>query len=42
CSLSANLQQHSCISYTFDDAPDPQVLNFEIIGEVGGTMIRSG
>ncbi|KAA6384394.1 MAG: hypothetical protein EZS28_020082 [Streblomastix strix] len=29
------------IRFTFDDAPDPQVLNFEIIGEVGGTMIRS-
>ncbi|KAA6397899.1 MAG: hypothetical protein EZS28_006576 [Streblomastix strix] len=27
--------------FTFDDVPDPQVLNFEIIGEVGGTMIRS-
>ncbi|KAA6374454.1 MAG: hypothetical protein EZS28_030019 [Streblomastix strix] len=30
------------IRLTFDDAPDPQVLNFEIIGEVGGTMVRSG
>ncbi|KAA6385377.1 MAG: hypothetical protein EZS28_019097 [Streblomastix strix] len=30
------------IRFIFDDAPDPQVLNFEIIGEVGGTMIRSG
>ncbi|KAA6339605.1 MAG: hypothetical protein EZS28_052599, partial [Streblomastix strix] len=30
------------IRFTFDDAPDHQVLNFEIIGEVGGTMIRSG
>ncbi|KAA6359451.1 MAG: hypothetical protein EZS28_045022, partial [Streblomastix strix] len=30
------------IRFTFDDAPDPQDLNFEIIGEVGGTMIRSG
>ncbi|KAA6360142.1 MAG: hypothetical protein EZS28_044331 [Streblomastix strix] len=30
------------IRFTFDDAPDPQVLNFEIIGKVGGTMIRSG
>ncbi|KAA6363556.1 MAG: hypothetical protein EZS28_040918 [Streblomastix strix] len=30
------------IRFTFDDAPDPQVLNFEIIGEVVGTMIRSG
>ncbi|KAA6394893.1 MAG: hypothetical protein EZS28_009580 [Streblomastix strix] len=30
------------IRFTFDDAPDPQVLNFEIIGEVGGTMLRSG
>ncbi|KAA6386470.1 MAG: hypothetical protein EZS28_018003 [Streblomastix strix] len=25
--------------FTFDDAPDPQILTFEIIGEVGGTMI---
>ncbi|KAA6369829.1 MAG: hypothetical protein EZS28_034644 [Streblomastix strix] len=30
------------VRFTFDDAPDPQVLNFEIIGEVGGTMHRSG
>ncbi|KAA6384468.1 MAG: hypothetical protein EZS28_020003 [Streblomastix strix] len=30
------------IRFIFDDAPDPQVLNFEIIGEVGGTMISSG
>ncbi|KAA6356576.1 MAG: hypothetical protein EZS28_047897 [Streblomastix strix] len=30
------------IRFTFDDAPDPQVLNFEIIGEVDGTMIKSG
>ncbi|KAA6391423.1 MAG: hypothetical protein EZS28_013048 [Streblomastix strix] len=30
------------IRFTCDDAPDPQVLNFEIIDEVGGTMIRSG
>ncbi|KAA6402717.1 MAG: hypothetical protein EZS28_001758 [Streblomastix strix] len=30
------------IRFTFDDAPDRQVLNFEIIGEVGGTMIRIG
>ncbi|KAA6359745.1 MAG: hypothetical protein EZS28_044728, partial [Streblomastix strix] len=30
------------IRFTFDDAPDQQVLNFEIIGEVCGTMIRSG
>ncbi|KAA6356244.1 MAG: hypothetical protein EZS28_048229, partial [Streblomastix strix] len=28
--------------FTFDDAPDPQVLNYEIIGEIGGTMVRSG
>ncbi|KAA6371148.1 MAG: hypothetical protein EZS28_033324 [Streblomastix strix] len=30
------------IRFTFDDAPDPQVLNFEIICEIGGTMVRSG
>ncbi|KAA6399857.1 MAG: hypothetical protein EZS28_004612 [Streblomastix strix] len=29
------------IRFTFDDAPDPLILNFEIIGEVGGTMIRN-
>ncbi|KAA6401941.1 MAG: hypothetical protein EZS28_002530 [Streblomastix strix] len=33
---------YAVIRFTFDDAPDPQVLNFEIIGEVSGTMIRSG
>ncbi|KAA6397869.1 MAG: hypothetical protein EZS28_006605 [Streblomastix strix] len=35
---------HLCdtmIKFTFEGAPDPQVLNFEIIGEVGETMIRS-
>ncbi|KAA6354724.1 MAG: hypothetical protein EZS28_049749 [Streblomastix strix] len=30
------------IRFTFDDAPDPQVLNLEIIGEIRGTMVRSG
>ncbi|KAA6401619.1 MAG: hypothetical protein EZS28_002861 [Streblomastix strix] len=30
------------LRFTFDDAPDLQVQNFEIIGEVGGTMVRSG
>ncbi|KAA6375642.1 MAG: hypothetical protein EZS28_028831 [Streblomastix strix] len=30
------------IRFIFDEAYDPQVLNFEIFGEVGGTMIRSG
>ncbi|KAA6399927.1 MAG: hypothetical protein EZS28_004544 [Streblomastix strix] len=40
------LQMHylydAIIRFTFDDAPEPLVLNFEIIGEVGGTMLRSG
>ncbi|KAA6399523.1 MAG: hypothetical protein EZS28_004947 [Streblomastix strix] len=27
---------------TFDDAPDPQVLTLEVIGEMGGTMVRAG
>ncbi|KAA6310961.1 MAG: hypothetical protein EZS28_056218, partial [Streblomastix strix] len=27
---------------TFDDAPDPQVLTLEVIGELGGTMVRAG
>ncbi|KAA6392456.1 MAG: hypothetical protein EZS28_012021 [Streblomastix strix] len=27
---------------TFDDARDPQVLTLEVIGEIGGTMVRAG
>ncbi|KAA6356517.1 MAG: hypothetical protein EZS28_047956 [Streblomastix strix] len=30
------------IRFNFDDVSDPQVSNFEIIDEVGGTMIISG
>ncbi|KAA6357908.1 MAG: hypothetical protein EZS28_046565 [Streblomastix strix] len=26
----------------FDDNPDPQVLSLEVIGELGGSMVRSG
>ncbi|KAA6403132.1 MAG: hypothetical protein EZS28_001338 [Streblomastix strix] len=26
----------------FNDAPEPQVLNFEIIGEIGGSLIMAG
>ncbi|KAA6367454.1 MAG: hypothetical protein EZS28_037020, partial [Streblomastix strix] len=26
----------------FDDNPDPQVLTLEVIGEIGGSAIRSG
>ncbi|KAA6371837.1 MAG: hypothetical protein EZS28_032637 [Streblomastix strix] len=26
----------------FDDNPDPQVLSMEVIGEMGGSMIRNG
>ncbi|KAA6374909.1 MAG: hypothetical protein EZS28_029563, partial [Streblomastix strix] len=26
----------------FDDAPDPQVLSLEVIGELGGSVVRSG
>ncbi|KAA6371498.1 MAG: hypothetical protein EZS28_032976 [Streblomastix strix] len=26
----------------FDDNPDPQVLSLEVIGEIGGSVIRSG
>ncbi|KAA6398073.1 MAG: hypothetical protein EZS28_006401 [Streblomastix strix] len=29
------------IRFTFNDAPDPQILNFEIIGEISGTLVRS-
>ncbi|KAA6365842.1 MAG: hypothetical protein EZS28_038631 [Streblomastix strix] len=25
----------------FDDAPDPQVLSLEVIGELGGSVVRS-
>ncbi|KAA6369287.1 MAG: hypothetical protein EZS28_035186, partial [Streblomastix strix] len=30
------------VRVTFDDAPDPQVLILEVIGEIGGTMVRAG
>ncbi|KAA6383082.1 MAG: hypothetical protein EZS28_021394 [Streblomastix strix] len=30
------------VRVTFDDAPDPQVLTLELIGEIGGTMVRAG
>ncbi|KAA6382267.1 MAG: hypothetical protein EZS28_022205, partial [Streblomastix strix] len=30
------------IRVTFDDAPDPQVLSLEVIGELGGTMVKAG
>ncbi|KAA6384304.1 MAG: hypothetical protein EZS28_020170 [Streblomastix strix] len=30
------------VRVTFDDAPDPQVLTLEVIGEIGGTMVRAG
>ncbi|KAA6398199.1 MAG: hypothetical protein EZS28_006278 [Streblomastix strix] len=30
------------VRVTFDDAPDPQVLTLEIIGELGVTMVRVG
>ncbi|KAA6381907.1 MAG: hypothetical protein EZS28_022566 [Streblomastix strix] len=30
------------IRITFDDNPDPQVLSMDIIGEIGGSSIRSG
>ncbi|KAA6374820.1 MAG: hypothetical protein EZS28_029652 [Streblomastix strix] len=30
------------VRVTFDDAPDPQVLTLEVIGELGGTMVRAG
>ncbi|KAA6386189.1 MAG: hypothetical protein EZS28_018287 [Streblomastix strix] len=30
------------VSVTFDDAPDPQVLTLEVIGEIGGTIVRAG
>ncbi|KAA6366834.1 MAG: hypothetical protein EZS28_037637 [Streblomastix strix] len=26
----------------FDDNPDPQVLSLEVIGEMGGSMVRNG
>ncbi|KAA6392735.1 MAG: hypothetical protein EZS28_011740 [Streblomastix strix] len=30
------------VRVTFDDASDPQVLTLEVIGEMGGTMVRAG
>ncbi|KAA6386175.1 MAG: hypothetical protein EZS28_018298 [Streblomastix strix] len=50
CLTSTNAQitpqmhylQDAIIRIIFDDAPNQQVLNFQIIGEVGGTMISSG
>ncbi|KAA6385209.1 MAG: hypothetical protein EZS28_019266 [Streblomastix strix] len=30
------------IRITFDDYPDPQVLSMDVIGEIGGSSIRSG
>ncbi|KAA6403799.1 MAG: hypothetical protein EZS28_000674 [Streblomastix strix] len=30
------------IRITFDDNPDPQVLSMDVIGEIGGSSIRSG
>ncbi|KAA6390331.1 MAG: hypothetical protein EZS28_014141 [Streblomastix strix] len=32
----------SIVRIMFDDAPEPQVLNLEIIGEIGGNMIVAG
>ncbi|KAA6370563.1 MAG: hypothetical protein EZS28_033909 [Streblomastix strix] len=40
------LQMHylceSIVRFSYYDASDPQVLSFEIVGEIGGAMIRSG
>ncbi|KAA6379933.1 MAG: hypothetical protein EZS28_024541 [Streblomastix strix] len=30
------------VRVTFDDAPDPQVLTLQVIGELGGAMVRAG
>ncbi|KAA6399612.1 MAG: hypothetical protein EZS28_004860 [Streblomastix strix] len=30
------------VRFMFDDAPDPQVLSMEVIGEIRGSMVRSG
>ncbi|KAA6388756.1 MAG: hypothetical protein EZS28_015718 [Streblomastix strix] len=32
----------SIVRIMFDDAPEPQVLNLEVIGEIGGSMIMAG
>ncbi|KAA6390689.1 MAG: hypothetical protein EZS28_013784 [Streblomastix strix] len=32
----------SIVRIMFDDAPEPQVLNLEVIGEIGGSMIVAG
>ncbi|KAA6397293.1 MAG: hypothetical protein EZS28_007181 [Streblomastix strix] len=34
--------QQTIIRVLFDDNPDSQVLSMEIIGETGGSMVRSG
>ncbi|KAA6394100.1 MAG: hypothetical protein EZS28_010375 [Streblomastix strix] len=34
--------QGSLTPVTFDDAPDPQVLTLDVIGELGGAMVRAG
>ncbi|KAA6378305.1 MAG: hypothetical protein EZS28_026168, partial [Streblomastix strix] len=32
----------SIVRIMFDDAPEPQILNLEVIGEIGGSMIVAG
>ncbi|KAA6355237.1 MAG: hypothetical protein EZS28_049236 [Streblomastix strix] len=32
----------SIVRIMFDDAPEPQILNLEVIGEIGGSMIMAG
>ncbi|KAA6395965.1 MAG: hypothetical protein EZS28_008511 [Streblomastix strix] len=33
---------NAVVRIMFDDAPDPQVLSLEVIGELGGSVVRSG
>ncbi|KAA6362041.1 MAG: hypothetical protein EZS28_042433 [Streblomastix strix] len=48
CPLQVNLtplMHYLCdgiVRVLFDDNPDPQVLSMEVIGEIGGSMVRSG
>ncbi|KAA6399209.1 MAG: hypothetical protein EZS28_005267 [Streblomastix strix] len=39
------IMHYLCVAFiriTFDDNPDPQVLSMDVIGEIGGSSIRSG
>ncbi|KAA6387930.1 MAG: hypothetical protein EZS28_016542, partial [Streblomastix strix] len=39
--VDTKLIKFTSSGFTFDDAPDPQILNFEIIGVIRGTMANN-